>query len=211
MNYRFILPLLTTAVLEQTVVTIVRVTTTLSGGGARPVGGLARRHLRRHRRSCRCCWRSRSAATSTRATRRGPPMIGAGLLCISCGGFARVAVADRPADLHRAARARPPDAGHQPADPVRHRSDAGRARAQHRQLHGRQCDRAGARPLHRRLCRRRRQRAADAVAVHGRLPRLVRDVRGVAAAAAGRTAQAEGRRNPIRCRCAISCACRASA
>ena len=40
---------------------------------------------------------------------------------------------------------------------------------------------------------------------------IVPDVRRVARAAAGRAAQAEGRRNPIRCRCAISCACRASA
>ena len=178
MNYRFLVPLMTTAVLEQTVVTIVRVTTSYRAVEL----GLS------------VVWLGVITAAIAvlplllavkvgplhrpGATRHGPPWSGAGLLCISCGGFAVWPSLTGPLDLHRAARPRPPDAGHQPADPVRHRSDAGCARAQHRQLHGRERDRAGARPLYRRLCRRRRQHPADAVAVHGGVRRLVRDVRG---------------------------------
>jgi predicted MFS family arabinose efflux permease len=87
MNYSFILPLLTTAVLEQTVVTIVRVTTTYRAVelGLSVVwlgvitGVLAVLPLLLAVQVGRFIDRGNETRTA---------MIGAGLLCLSCGGFA---------------------------------------------------------------------------------------------------------------------------
>ena len=181
----------------------------LSGGGAGTVGGLARRHFRRHRDPAvhprgqgRPLHRPWQRDQDRRHRSRHP------LRCLR--RLCAVVVADRTPPVHRAARAWPSDAGDQPAGAVHDRPATGCARTQHRQLHGRQCDRAGARPLHRGLCRRRCQRSADAMAVHGGVHRLLSDVRGGADAADRGFSQTASGRNPSRCRCATFCACPAS-
>ena len=165
MNYRLLFAILSTAFIEQAVITIVRVTTTyraveldlsvvwvgvitavyavLPIGIGVPFG--------------RFVDRGYDAVTT---------WIGGGLLIVGCAGFvlfpnlAGILVATAIiGTAHLLFVVSQQSSMHA----VRHR--AGRDGTRHRQLHGRQCGGAGRRPLYRRACRRLGQRAADAVSV----------------------------------------------
>ena len=175
MYNRLLLAIVTTAFVEQAVITVVRVTTRLSGRRARPVRRLDRHH---HRGLCRTADRARRPLG--RFIDRGYDAVttwfGGGLLIVGCA--ASCCFPTCPGfRVHGHYRHRASAVRRQPASPMYAMRDwSGRDGTRHRQLHGRECGRAGRRPLYRRRGRRFRQRAADEIAVFGEPRRRCSDI-----------------------------------